>query len=122
MISIFFTLPLSYLRPTVKENIDLKFLSTTELDGLHCVIFQSSNIVHNSTIDAMYYNEVEYSFETTSDMFPSINVFIYYATETGEIVSDELFIEINDDIEDFSEEVIEAFNRLTHPLKISRTF
>lgn len=83
-------------RIVIGDEILLSIESSIDLEDYHCVVFQSSKVVHSSTNHGLWSPQSEISFMTTFDMLPSINVLVYYFHETDGIISDELTIGLED--------------------------
>lgn len=72
---------------------------------------QGSKIVFSQTFDAIFNTEFEFSFPSTDEMKPTVNVVVYYVPESNQIIHDELKIDFVDKTES-SVRICSKYNKM----------
>lgn len=57
---------------------------------------QGSKVVFSNTYDGIFDTQYEFSFLSTDEMKPAVNVVVYYVLESNQIIHDELKIDFDD--------------------------
>lgn len=63
---------------------------TSNISELRLVVISFGKILYTSSTPVFFHTSSSISFKSTEEMFPLVDVLVYYVSESGEIVSDDL--------------------------------
>lgn len=91
-----------YFRPKLTQNIQINVQSTKEINEIsYHVLSAKGDVVASDTIEILSAKSSVFEITPTIDMVPKAEIVVYYITSDGEIISDSMEIEVDDEIKKF---------------------
>ncbi|KAJ6641357.1 CD109 antigen [Pseudolycoriella hygida] len=88
-------------KPKLTEKIRINVLSTTEISELSYHLFIPKNVIGSETIRMPPTKSYDFEFSPTCEMIPKVKLVVFYITDDGEIISDSLAIEFENNLRNF---------------------
>lgn len=92
---------LKFSRPKQSENVKIDVISTEALAQLTYQVLSQGNVVLSETVKVPNSKTFQIEFKATLAMVPNANVIVYYITSDGEIISDSLVLEFENEMKNF---------------------
>lgn len=79
-----------FLSPKIGDEITIEAGTTVAISELKVLVFGFGKVLHTSSVGVFFQTSSSISFETTDEMFPFVDVLVYYVSDSGAIISDDL--------------------------------
>lgn len=91
-----------YFRSKLTENIQINVQSTKEMNEIsYHVLSTKGDVVASGTIEIFSSKSIDFDFTPTYDMVPKARIVVFYITSNGEIISDSLEFEVDNELRNF---------------------